>query len=533
MGDAPMEKVNNLRGLLRNVWLQIAVLTLLIVFVYARTLAGIYTKALTNDDYSHVFLIPFIIGYLIWERRKNIKNAEIMPSWIGFSLMIFTLLFSIYGILGSDISAARISWWLWLVSIVLFCYGMDFLKILFLPIVMLSFTIPLPQHVQAPLTMSLKLISSKLAAFIIGIANMPVYVDGNIIDLGQTQLQVVDACSGLRYVLPLMTLGILCAYFFQRQLWKRAVLFLLTLPIAVLMNGLRISGTAILYQWASPKVAEGFFHRFSGWLVFVISFALLIGFSYILKAIPPNDIKKQNISNPDSNPGNLVHKRQGRSNILPFTIAAALLSGLLLASLSTGAMPRIKLADGIGAFPLEFRGWKGISQQVDPEIVKKSGAEESFQATYTNNKNGFVSLYIGYRGTPFMEGEEFFHSPTVCLPAGGWNVLEQDTYAIPGASTYYNEFVVRKMIVEKMGEKQILYFWFQTNRKIANIIFQNRFHLAMSALRRANTYDLTVHTYTPIRDRGDLTTAQERLDNFVRDLEPVMTEFLGKTKSKV
>lgn len=525
-----MEKANSLRGIIRNVWLQITVLTLLIGIVYARTLAGIFTKALTNEDYSHVFLIPLITGYLIWERRKRIRDVKITPLWIGLPLMLFTFLFSIYGILGSDISAARISWWLWLVSVLIFCYGKDTFKTLFLPVVMLGFIIPLPEHVQAPLTLSLKLISSKLAAFFIGIAHIPVYVDGNIIDIGTMELQVVDACSGLRYVIPLMALSILCAYFFQRQMWKRVALFLLSFPIAVLMNSLRISITAILSQWASPRIAEGFFHGFSGWLVFLGSFALLMAFSFTLKTIPPKDVKGQNEYHTDSNPSKLLHKRQGRSNSLHFIITIVLLCLLFMASLSTSVMPRIDLTHGIGAFPVEIGRWKGVSQPVDPEIVQKSGAEESFQAAYRNDKNEVVSLYIGYRGTPFMEGEEFFHSPTVCLPAGGWNVLEQDTYAVPNASPDYKEFTVRKMLVEKLGQRQLLYFWFQTNHKIAHIIFQNRFHLAMHALKRENTYDLTVHVYTPVIDKGDLTTAQERLDTFVRDLEPAMVGFLGKSK---
>jgi len=502
---------------LKNIYVQIFILSILILAIYYPILMGIYAKVSTNEDYSHAFLMPFIAAYLIWEKRKSFKNAQIRPFWIGILLVIFTLLFSIYGVLGSDISAARISWWLWLV-------------ILFLPILMLGFIIPLPNCVQAPLTMSLKLASSKLAAVIIRVVNIPVYLDGNILDLGHTQLQVVDACSGLRYVLPLIALGILCAYFFQKNIWKRVVLVFLTLPIAVLMNGLRVSLTAILSQWISPKAAEGFFHGFSGWLVFLLSFSLLMVFSYILKLLPPKDVKKrQNVSNLYSNSAKTHYKRKERGNIIPFTITVGLLVVILVASLSTSTMPKIKLANGMAAFPLEFKGWKGTPGSIDPKILKKSGAEEAFQATYINDKNEIVSIYIGYRGTPFMEGEEFFHSPTVCLPSSGWKVLKQEKHTIPDASPHYKEFVVRKMLVEKMGQRQLVYFWFQTKSKIAHIIFQNRFHLAMHALRRDNTYDLTVHVYTPIEENER--TAQNRLDNFIRDLEPILVRFLNKTSS--
>jgi len=513
---------------LKNIYVQIFILSILILAIYYPTLMGIYAKVSTNEDYSHAFLMPFITGYLIWEKRKSLKDAKIKPIWAGFPLMVFTFLFSIYGILGSDISAARISWWLWLISIVLFCYGMEFFKILFLPILMLGFIIPLPNCIQAPLTMSLKLTSSKLAGFLIRIVDIPVYVDGNIIDLGYTKLQVVDACSGLRYVLPLIALGILCAYFFQKHLWKRVVLVFLTLPIAVLMNGLRVSVTAILSQWVSPKVAEGFFHGFSGWFIFIISFGLLMGFSCILKMLPPKDVKRQN--GPNQNLGYRKNQKN-YSNIFPFIVSAGLLGSLLLASLSTGTMPKVRLANGIAAFPLEFKGWKGVLEPIDPEILKKSGAEEAFQATYINNKNEIVTVYIGYRGSPFMESEEFFHSPTVCLPSSGWKVLKKGIHKVPNIlSSHYKKFVVTEMLVEKMGQRQLVYFWFQTKSKIAHIIFQNRFHLAMHALKRDNTYDLTVHLYTPIKIGEDVRTAQRRLDNFVRDLEPVLVEFLSKRR---
>ena len=499
--------------------IQIIILSLLIFSIYTPTLIGIYKKVSTNKDYTHALLMPFIAGYLIWERRKDLLNIQIKPCLKIFPLILFTFLFSLYGVLGSDISAARISWWLWLVCIVIFCYGIDAFKTLFLPLIMLGFMIPLPQHVQAPLTMSLKLISSKLAFFIINTAGIPVHVEGNIIDLGDVQLQVVDACSGLRYVLPLIALGILCAYFFQKHLWKRIILVILTLPIAVLMNGLRVGITAILYQWVSPKVAEGFFHGFSGWFIFIASFALLMGFNYILKLLPPKDFKKQKDIVKDL--------KQKQNNYIVFGIIVVLLSVLFLTSISTATMPRVKLINGIKAFPLEFNGWKGILEPIDPEILKRSGAEEGFQATYINKKKEIVSVYIGYRGTPFMETEEFFHSPTVCLPASGWKILEKTTYRIPNIP-YYKNFVVTRLLAEKMGQRQLLYFWFQTKSKIARHIFENRFHLALHALKRDNTYDLTVHVYTPIKYNEDIKIAQKRLNNFVKDLESVMIEFLNK-----
>ncbi len=225
-------------------------------------------------------------------------------------------------------------------------------------------------------------------------------------------------------------------------------------------------------------------------------------------------------------------KYKQKHNLIPFIITSAMLIFILFSSFRTGSLPKIKLAHGIINFPLRFKDWRGIPQTVDPKIVKNSGAEEAFQATYFNSKNEVVVLYIGYRSSPFMETEEFFHSPTVCLPASGWKILEKSSYRIPHASSHYKDFVVTKLLVSKMGQKQLVYFWFQTKSKIARNIFENRFDLAIHALKRDNTYDITVHVYTPIKQNENVNTAQRRLDNFVRDLEEVMISFFSKEIKK-
>jgi len=509
---------------LKNIYVQISILGVLILFIYYPTLIGIYKKVSNNEDYTYIFLIPFIVAYLVWEKRKDLSKTSISPYWPGIALIVFNFLFSIYGVLGSDISAARISWWLWICSITLFCYGKNVFKILFVPLIILGFVIPLPQHIYAPLTMTLKLTSSKLAFFIIDLAGIPVHVEGNIIDLGNTQLHVIDACSGLRYVLPLLAVAIIYVHYSQKHWLKKIILILLTLPIAILMNGVRIGITAILYEWVSPKVVKGFYHEFSGWFIFILSFGLLIGFNFILNLLPPKYKNSKVSKNEKVKDIEIKHK----SNLCSFSVTLVLLSVLLVSSFCTASLPRMKLTHGIAAFPLRFKDWNGIPKPVDPEIVKRSGAEESFQAIYINSKNEVVSLYIGYRSTPFMEAEEFFHSPTVCLPSSGWKILEKSSHRIINASPKYKDFVVTKLLVSKMGQKQLLYFWFQTKSKIARNIFENRFDLAIHALKRDNTYDITVHVYTPVKQNESIDNVQKRLDNFVRDLEEVMSDFFSK-----
>lgn len=513
-------------------WAQAGVLAGLVGLVYAPTLLGMYRKWAGDDDYSHAFLIPLLVGYLLWEDRHRLKHLRTQPCWPGLLLLMIATLFSCYGILGSDISAARISWWLMVVAIILFCYGLEAFKVLLLPLLVLSFTIPLPNVINARVMVYLKMVSSHLGAFILRLFGYPVFVQGNIIDLGITQLQVVDACSGLRYVLPLLAIGLVSAHFFQKVLWKKALLVLAAIPVAILMNTFRIAGTGIITNTLGQEYAEGFFHGFSGWLVFMFSFALLFALNFVLnrfggrrtapaetKGRPPETRCQRSTHGPPTPP-------QSIANHFPALICFACLIAIFAFGLRTMAMPAVKLPQGISSFPLEFSGWQGTKEYLNPEITARSGAEEAFAAVYRKGP-AMVSFYLGYRGSPFLESEEFFHSPNICLPSQGWQTIEETTMAIPEVHPSFNRFVVRRMVLAQHGGRMLTFYWFQTRNTIAQDIFRNRLHLALHALKRDNTSDTFVRLMTLVpRDRS-LDEAQAWMITFVYDLEPVLLQFLG------
>jgi len=513
-------------------WAQAGVLAGLVGLVYAPTLLGMYRKWAGDDDYSHAFLIPLLVGYLLWEDRHRLKHARKRPCWPGLFLLIIATLLSYYGILGSDISAARISWWLMVVAIILFCYGLETFKVLLLPLLILSFTIPLPNVINAKVMVYLKMVSSSLGAFILRLFGYPVFVQGNIIDLGITQLQVVDACSGLRYVLPLLAIGLVSAHFFQKVLWKKALLVLATIPVAILMNTFRIAGTGIITNTLGQEYAEGFFHGFSGWLVFMSSFGLLFALNLVLnrfggrrtapeatKARSPEARCQMSTDGPPTPPLSIA-------NHFPALICLACLSSILALGLRTTAMPALKLPQGITSFPLEFSGWQGTREYLNPEITALSGAEEAFAAAYRKGP-AMVSFYLGYRGSPFLESEEFFHSPNICLPSQGWQTIEETTMAIPEVHPSFKRFVVRRMVLAQHGGYLLTFYWFQTRNTVAHDIFRNRLHLALHALKRDNTSDTFVRLLTMVPREKSLDEAEAWLIAFVHDLEPVLLQFLG------
>jgi exosortase D (VPLPA-CTERM-specific) len=395
--------------------------------------------------------------------------------------------------------------------------------------------IPLPTLFGTLVGNRLRLASTHLGEIILRLAGVSVFVEGNVIDLGVTQLQVVDACSGLRYVLPLLALGVLFAYFLEKIRWKQVALVLSTIPIAVLTNGIRIGVTGILAERYGPEVADGFFHGFSGWLVFMLAFAILFSFQLILKSFFRTRKSKGSTDTESKDPRGgrrgPSEARKGHVSPLPILLCSAclLLAGVL--SFATAALPPLRIKGSLASFPMIMGDWKGQVQPVDPEIVTASGAQDALSAVYRDGSGKTITLYIGYRESPFNESENFFHSPHVCLPSAGWKTQAIGTHQI-GDVPRFGTMTVRKMLSEKMGRRDLVYYWFQTKSRTSFDVNINRFHLAWHAIMRDNTHDLFIRPSTSIPPGEDLEIAEARLDQFVREMMGTLLRFVAENQIK-
>ncbi len=498
---------------------------LLVCFVAAFwvPLNSMYRIWSTNEDYSYGFLIPAISAYLLWEQRREFAKIPVESAWRLLPLVLLAILVALYGILGSSGNIAMPITPIALILIFAFCFGAAAARRLILPLGMLVFMVPIPAVLERTIGIFLKAVSSKLGGELIRLAGQSIYVSGNIIDLGVTRLQVVDACSGLRYIFPLLALGILYAHFFEREIWKKVVCVVATLPIAILTNALRVGLTGILIPFFGVEAAQGFFHDFSGWVIFLVAFAFLFLLGRVLRFFKPRKEPRAAKRTEEVVPvaRGLIAK------------AVALSCGLLLVvaglSASTGSLPPLKIKGGIESFPLSFKEWNGRSQIVDSEIIDASGAEEAFSADYRNLKGEPISLYLGYRSTAFLETENFFHSPTVCLPASGMRVLEETTHTISDVPKF-GELKVSQMLVEHFGERMLVYYWFQTKDKFSHDKNINRFQIAMHALRRDNTHAFFIRLISVMTGEETLEQAQERLDKFVIDMMETLLDFLKENQ---
>jgi exosortase D (VPLPA-CTERM-specific) len=503
----------------------IAILGLAFLFLYHQTLSGLWSIWSTDGDYSFALAIPFVSGYLIWTRRSRLSAAPLRPSPAGGFCLVLLLLISLYGILGSSPSAVRPALPLMMLAVTLFCFGWTHFRLLIFPFSLLLFMIPLPTLVQTHAGVLLRRLSTLLGEGLLRVTGVSVFVEGNIIDLGTTQLQVVDACSGLRYVLPLLALGVLFGYFFEPSRWRRFLLAVSTLPISILCNSIRIAMTGYLAQNRGASIAAGFYHGFSGWLMFVFALSLLFGVFHLMRFLRPTEAGGGDLSAPVAS---VPPSRPGRHRAAVATASVMLLGAGLLGG-ATAGLPPVQLAGGFFMFPLELKNWQGRTAPLDSRIIVLSGAEEALNAAYVSDTGDTVSLFIGYRSSPFVESENFFHSPNVCLPSLGWRtaaISDHVLTAVPG----FGEITVRKMVIEKTGIRQLVYYWFQTRDRVSADVNVNRFHLTLHALLHDATHDLFIRPITPLKPGESVASAEKRLDEFVRLMMAGLLPFLEKNQ---
>jgi exosortase len=244
-----------------------------------------------DDNYSHGFLIVPIAAYLVWERRADLVAARESPSWVGLAVVAVSLMMLVAGQLGAELFLTRVSLIGVLAGAVLFLYGWEHLRIVWFPLAFLVLMIPIPAIIFNQIAFPLQLLASRFGETVLQLFDIPVLREGNVITLANTQLEVAEACSGIRSLISLLTLGIVYGYFTDKRLPVRVLLAVATVPVAIIANGLRVAGTGIAAYRYGEQAAQGFFHEFSGWAVFVVSLALMFLIHRTLLAVAPAPAK--------------------------------------------------------------------------------------------------------------------------------------------------------------------------------------------------------------------------------------------------
>jgi len=263
----------------------------LITTLYYEIFAGLLYDWDNDPNYSHGFIVPFMSAFFVYERWTRLREMPIQPSALGIPILTLGMAMLVIGSVGAELFVQRVSFIVMITGLTMLILGKRILFTLSLPIVFLLFMIPLPAIVVNTIAFPLQIFAAQSASFCLFNLGIPVLREGNLIFLAGTTLEVAEACSGLRSLVALLALGTVYGYFSQRQMWKRWALVILSIPIAIVANALRVTGTGVLANYWGTEAAEGFYHTFEGWLVFVVAFILLLGCGTIIAKIgkqPPH-----------------------------------------------------------------------------------------------------------------------------------------------------------------------------------------------------------------------------------------------------
>jgi len=478
------------------------------------------------EEYSYGYFIPIISAFLIWQKSDLLRRHELRGAWsglwlLGLALGLWTLgefsairLFSQYGFVVAlfGLSVCFIGW--------------RGTRIIVVPLAVLFFMIPLPQFVLRELSQQLQLISSEIGVSLIRLFGISVFLEGNVIDLGSFKLQVVEACSGLRYLFPLMVLGSLAAYFFQGAWWKRLIILASTIPLTVLINSLRIGLIGITVEYWGSEMAEGLLHDFEGWFMFMVCLALLIGEMALLARIGERAQSLRAVFGLEY-PEPVA---QGTPVSYRAFSAPMLIGGLLFAvvGLASSLVPA-RVQAGPARAPLsEFAlnlpgGWTGKLDYLDRDVLATLAVDDHLIANYSRPGEPWVNFFTAYYDN--QSGGQSAHSPRTCIPGGGWKISQIDEAPVALADKPV-PMMVNRAVIQKGDQRQLVYYWFNQRGRVLTNEFAVKWFILSDGITRGRSDGAMIRLVTPVAAGEVVAQADRRLAAFLNTIAPRLHSYV-------
>jgi exosortase D (VPLPA-CTERM-specific) len=506
----------------------LVLVTLLAGFVFFRSGLLSLWEAWQRPEYSHGYIIPFVAVFIALKRLDSGNNVR--PKESFKAAIAFLSVGLVAGLIGNIASVADINSYgmlLAIAGIVLLVLGTGRGIKLWPAWLYLAFMLPLPNFLYWPLSIKLQFLSSQIGVALIKVLGVPVFLEGNIIDLGSYQLQVAEACSGLRYLFPLMSFGFLIATLYRGPAWQKVFLFLATIPITIIMNSARIAVIGFLVDRYGIAQAEGFLHLFEGWVVFAICIAMLFLTAVLLQRLTANPLPLSHVL--DLQFDGLQTKAKTIRNIAPqrWLIATALLlvvvagSSLLIRSQSN-IYPERKTFE---EFPNEIVGWQGERAFLNFDVQRILGADDYLMSDFKQSspQPETVNLLISYYRSQ-TEGSGI-HSPEVCIPAGGWEVSRWAKASVVLKVPAMNNLMVNRAIIQKGKESQLVYYWFEQRGRHLTNDYVAKLLTIWDSVFRGRSDGALIRVVTTIEE-GGIAAAEERLQRFLNDTAGIFQDYV-------
>lgn len=513
-------------------------LLILSAAIFSDSLINMYTTWTDNEEYSHGIILPLLSIYLIWRRRSQFDQFTLNPNWFGLVVVFFGLLLNSIARMAAVFSIQQYAFVFTIYGLVICFGGWRLLRAWIAPMLLLLFMVPPPNFFMNNLSAHLQLISSQLGVFFIRLAGVSVFLEGNVIDLGVYKLQVAEACSGLRYLFPLMTMGFVMAYLFHAPLWKRLLVFVSSIPLTIVMNSLRIGAIGVLVEYWGIAMAEGFLHDFEGWVVFMFSCAVLLLEIKLLAGLGRGGQSwrelfaslQDQMGATDKSPDGGAKQHQ-TSNVLPKPILAALL--LLVFSVpatwaltaKTELIPqRVPFAE----FPQQVGPWQGRRSSMESVYLDVLKLDDYIVSDFvdTEGSQGTQSINFYSAWYDSQRAGQSAHSPRTCLPGGGWIMSSLDQIAFNDVQISGKPLQVNRSVIVNGSHKQLVYYWFQQRGRSITSEYMVKWYLFWDSLTRQRTDGALVRVIIPVSEGQSVEQAEQVLQRFIRTLVPTLEPYI-------
>lgn len=506
-------------------WIALTLGVAILVFTFHGSVIRMSDAWFEREEYSHGILIPFIAAFLIWQRWPQLARLEMSGSWFGFVLVALGMALKEIGDVGTFYILQQYALLIVLYGFVLALIGWRSFRLILVPLLILFFMIPLPEFVLQKFSTQLQLISSQIGVAVIRLFGISVAVEGNVIDLGVYKLQVAEACDGLRYLFPLMTLGFIMAYFYKTALWKRLLLFASTVPLTVLMNSLRIGIIGVTVEHWGIRMAEGMLHEFQGWVVFMVSAALMMLEMALLTRVGSDRRPWREVF------GLELPSRRGALKVKVPTVPKPVLASVLLLAIGAvlaqvipnraHALPQ---REPFSIFPDAMEMWTGHREPLEQIYLDQLKLDDYIVSNYLRAPRELVNLYIAWYDA--QRAGEAAHSPRACLPAGGWQIIELKQIELPHVTVAGKPVRANRVVIQSHQSRQIVYYWFQQRGRTITNEYAVKWFLFWDALTRSRTDGAMVRLSSPWLPGTRVEDTDLRLQQFAANIAPRLERFI-------
>jgi len=490
--------------------------------------SGLLLIWLEDEEYGHGMMVVFLLGYLVYRNRKDLSSSLLSSSkWFGILLSFSALLIFILGEISGIAPIQMYSIWLFVVAATFSVGGWNLFRKLLVPLFIIFLLIPLPNVLGPMLTSQLQLISSKLGVWVIRSFGGVVFLEGNVIDMGGVKLLVAEACAGLRYLFPLMSIGAIAGYLMRAPVWMRWAIFLVTIPVTIFMNSFRIGVTGLLTEAYGTGHTEGFLHFFEGWVVFVASLLILVVFAWLLTKLLPDSPAFGNIFSFDQIFDTKDVVSPDKNKNWQTSLAVKVMLGCLLIAVIASS-PFAKRADStiaskpFSSFPEKLGKWKAKENRLPASIVESAAASDYYNGTYTSPEGKGINLYVSYYADQKLGPAP--HSPELCIPGDGWRITSNKPFLLKDKKG--DSIEINRLIINKGDHTIVTYYWLKQGKNIFRQQYMARLDLIWFAIKENRADAALIRMVSEVGSNEKIEDADERLQQMAAELLDVISDYV-------